>query len=244
MAMLGVCFAAIIQATGESIIAIRTVGWRVLRASARLSVESIRKIFSFAGPMFLVTLIAASGPWLLGRSILDQNNGEHAFALYVIGLQWYSLGLLLPGMLSRVILPRLIRSNSVSSSVVATRKIVIQGALMSLSGATVMAILGVIFGPWLISIYGEHYAPGRWLIAAFLGAAVLAAPANTIGNAIVAKNGQLTWLMLTVLSVLILLSIGKLASPLGAFAGAIAQAVAATVLTGVAVGVAFVRKII
>jgi O-antigen/teichoic acid export membrane protein len=194
--------------------------------------------------MFFVTLISASGTWLLGRMILRGSGGEHAFALYVIGLQWFSLGLLLPGMFSRVILPRLVRSTSSAVSAVASKRLVIQGSVMATATAIMMALFGVLFGPWLLMIYGASYQADRWFIAAFLGAAILSAPANTVGNAIVASNGQKTWLILTILWFLVLLVTGAVAAPLGALSGAVAQAAAAAMLTILAISSARSKKLI
>jgi hypothetical protein len=98
-----------------------------------------------------------------------------------------------------------------------------------------MALLGVLLGPTIFSFYGSKYSADRWFIAAFLGAAVLSAPANTVGNAIVANGGQNTWLILTVVWFFVLLFSAVATASLGALSGAVAQAAAAAVLTGMAV---------
>jgi O-antigen/teichoic acid export membrane protein len=243
IAMGGIALAALLQAAGESVIIVRAVGWRKISAGFRLRQHDVRRVFSLAGPMFFVTLVSASGSWLLGRMIL-RSGGEHVFALYVIGLQWFSLGLLLPGMLSRVILPRLVRSKSSALAEASAKKIVMQGSLMATAAALAMTFFGLLFGPWLILIYGTSYQVDRWFIATFLGAAIFSAPANTLGNAIVANDGQKTWLIMTVIWLLALLAGGAIAAPLGALSGAIAQAIAAVVLIIMAIKVARVRNLI
>src|SRR5690606_31752242 len=65
-------------------------------------------ITKFVGPLVFITILAASSSWILGRLIL-KDYGEHTFAAYSIGLQWFALALFIPGMISRVVLPRLIR---------------------------------------------------------------------------------------------------------------------------------------
>ena len=244
IAMGAIALSAFLQAAGESVIVIRAVGWRKISVGFRLRRHEVRRVVALAGPMFFVTLVSASGSWLLGRMILCREGGEHVFALYVIGLQWFSLGLLLPGIFSRVILPRLVRSRHSALSAASGKRLVMQGAMMAAATAFTMALLGLMFGPWLLVIYGASYQADRWFIAAFLGAAVLSAPANTVGNAIVANDGQKTWLILTIIWLVVLLISGAVAMPLGALSGAVAQAAAATVLTLMAVTVARARKLI
>lgn len=237
IAMGAIVLSTLMQALGESTVVIRTVGWKKISNGFRLRRHEIRRVFEFAGPMFLVTLISASGSWLLGRMILRSDGGELTFARYVIGLQWFSLGLLLPGTISRVILPRLVRNKSIATSEASNQRLVLQGATMATVSALLLAVLGSIFSPWILSIYGAKYESERWLIAAFLGAAVLSAPTNTLGNAIVASNGQNIWLKLTVFWLMVLLISGHIAMPFGAFAGAAAQASAALALTLTAISV-------
>lgn len=244
IAMGTISMAALLQAAGESVIVIRAIGWKKISDGLRLRQHEVRRVFALAGPMFLVSLLSGSGSWLLGRMILHGQGGEHAFALYVIGLQWFSLGLFLPSMISRVILPRLVRIRSSTMSAVEGKQLVKQGALMATAAAGVIALFGVFFGPWILSIYGTNYVTDRWFIAAFLGAAVLSAPANTVGNAIVVNAGQITWLALTFLWLVVLLVSGAAASPLGALSGAVAQAAAAAVLTLMAVTAARAKQLI
>ena len=70
VAMLTAVLAALFQAIGEGFIVIRELGWSWVMEGARLRKDDISEILKFAGPMFLVSLLAASGAWLLGRMIL------------------------------------------------------------------------------------------------------------------------------------------------------------------------------
>ena len=244
IAMGAIILSALLQAAGESVVVIKAVGWRKISAGFKLQRDDVRRVFALAGPMFFVTLLAASGSWLLGRMILHSEGGQHTFAMYVIGLQWFSLGLFVPGMLSRVLLPRLVRTRLLASSAASSKKLVMQGVMLATAAALAIALLGLLFGPWILRIYGSSFGADRWFIAAFLGAAVLSAPANTLGNAIVANNGQRAWLILMAIWLAALLISGALAMPLGAISGAVAQAVAAAALTLAAVAVARAKRII
>jgi hypothetical protein len=230
LAMIAIVVSALLQAIGQYVIAGRVVGWRRMFAGFGLRRADLLRVYGFAGPMMLVTLMAASGSWLVGRIILHGKGAEHAFALYSIGLQWFSLALLLPGMISRVVLPRLVRT--IGGAQAYSQQLVRQGALLATGAALGMTVLVVVFGPWLMSIYGTNYDAGRWFIAAYMGAAIFSAPANTLGNSIVARDGQWIWMGTTFvwLLVMLLTATTSVNAGLDSWTGALAQAVGALVL--------------
>lgn len=233
--MASLIIAFVIKSGGDTLLMLRHVSIsRLLAGTCRRRKEIVR-IFGFAGPMLAVSFIAGSGAWLLGRMILAGPGGEHAFALYSIGLQWFALALLLPGMISRVVLPRLVRTDTRSEQGEEVgRMLVRRGALITLTAAAGVAIVGIALGPWLLEMYGDKYDAGRWFIAAFMLAAILSSPANLVGNAIVARDGQVKWLFLTLAWLAALLTAAKFALPLGAWAGAVSQGAAASVLSALA----------
>ena len=116
VAMVAFVLGAFVQAAGQFAVVLRIVGWKRICDRIFFTRKDAAQIMHFAGPMFLVTLMAASGSWLVGRIILHSAEGTRNFALYSIGLHWYSLALLLPGMVSRVILPRLVRASGQSTA--------------------------------------------------------------------------------------------------------------------------------
>ena len=118
--------------------------------------------------------------------------GEYAFALFSIGVQWFALALMLPGVFSKVLLPRLVRVVSVDA--VSSRVLVKDVLLMTLVSASVVALVGAFLGPWLIGFYGTTYQENSLLIVVYLIAAVLTAPAIALGNAFVAHSLQWFWL--------------------------------------------------
>ena len=239
VAMTAFVLGAFVQATGQFAVVLRTVGWQRISEQLFFTRKDAKQIIGFAGPMFLATLMAASGSWLVGRIILHGVDGTYKFATYSIGLQWYSLALLLPGMVSRVVLPRLVRSHDKSTD--KSKEIVRYGILLALSAAVLVSGVAVLLGPYICSIYGENYDDlGRLFIAAFMFAALPAAPANTLGNALVADNGQYVWLCLTLLWFFCIVIVAKSALALGALGGAVAHSSAALLLSVLAFW--FVRK--
>lgn len=227
--------AFLIKSIGEALLVLRKIGAPRLVVGMSLHRKEVERVLGFAGPMFAVSLLSGSGAWLVGRMILRGPGGEHAFALYSIGLQWFALALLLPGMISRVVLPRLVRTGlTCNQGIGDSRTLVRSGVLMTVLAATAVAIIAIALGPWLLQIYGDKYDAGRWFIAAFMLAAVLGAPANLVGNAIVARDGQVRWFFFTLGWLAALVAVTHFSLSMGAWAGAISQGTAAAVLSTLA----------
>lgn len=192
IAMVALVVSAFIQGAGQLVVVGRAIGLRRLTDGWRLRASDLKRVYGFAGPMVLISILSISGTWLVGRIILDGPGAEHAFALYAIGLQWFSLALVLPNMIARVMLPRLVRTRHLAAE--SQTRLVRRGASLATLAACGLTLAVALFGPWLIRIYGEQYDAGPWFLAAFTACAVLLAPVNTLGNYILARDGQWVWL--------------------------------------------------
>lgn len=183
-------FASIIQLLGNLFIINKSVSTLEIKRVFRLDIKTIHRIYQFSGPLIFVSMITASSGWIIGRGLIDQYD-EHIFAVYSIGLQWFSLALFLPGMISRVILPRLIREK------LPNKKTLRVACAMSFTFSFIIFSGGSIFSKYIISFYGENYSEYNFIIIGFLLVALLYAPANTLGNAIVSKVSSLHWFFIT-----------------------------------------------
>ena len=243
--MVALVFAFLVKSGGDLLLVLRSVGSTRLFGGRRMHRKDIGRVLGFVGPLSVVTLVSGAGAWLLGRMILGGPGGEHAFALYSIGMQWFALALLLPGMISRVTLPRLVRIDLSSEAGAAdSRTLVRRGAVVTILSGVAVAAGGIAAGPWLLWMYGASYDAGRWFIAAFLLAAVFSAPANLLGNAIIARDGQWRWLLLTLVWLAALLAAGRFSISVGAWAGAVSQGFAAAVVSALALYTARKRQLI
>lgn len=195
LAMVAVVLGMVLQSVGQFVIIVKIVGWDRVTKGFIFGMDDLKRILSFAGPMFVVTLISGSGLWVVGRIIIEGDGGVESFSLYAIGMQWYSLALLLPGIVSRVVLPRLVRESE--NSVDESKLIVRSGVLLAIISGVGFLLLVVVFGSWIGEVYGDQYDIDRFFIAAYMGAALLSAPTNTFGNAIVARDGQVAWMINT-----------------------------------------------
>lgn len=247
LAMWVFLLAALAKAVGNARVAVRGAGGaRRLCTSTRFGRSELTQIIGFAGPMTAVSLLAASGTWIVGRILLSDSAGEHEFRLYAIGLQWFGLALVLPGMVSRVILPRLVRSEMESGADddSRTKTITRNGVGASVAAALIVCLAAASLSPWLWSLYGINDEKGVWLIVVFSCAAIPAAPANTIGNAIVVKEGQWRWLAISGAWFVCLIWTAEELSPFGAFGGATALACASMLMSFLAFLVAHRRGLI
>ena len=227
LAMGGLIAGSLVQVAGCYVVIQRAVGWRAMTEGAVPSFGNLRGALRIAGPMLGTSLMAVSGNWLVGRIMLEQPDGERVFALYAVGRQWYGLGLVIPAMVSRVLLPRLVRLKSTGSPA-DTRGLVRLSVGFTTVSAVVVALVVVPMEPWILSFYGDRYSGATWLITAFMAAAVITAPARALTNPIVADDGQLSLLAFTGGWLLLLVAVSWLGlrSGLEVWAGALSQAVA------------------
>lgn len=227
-AMFGFVVAASVQLCCHSLIVYRSVGFKVLVETASLRLDSMLRVVRAVGLMAFVSIVAASGSWFVGRIILYHSSNPKDFSIYAIGLQWYALALFLPAMISRVLLPRFVRVETGGSDAKQLLRIGMVGAL---AAGAVVAVIGSIFSSYIMMPYGVEYADFELVLVAFLFAALPAAPANTLGNAIIASNGERVWLAVVSLSFVVLVASAYFLVRYGPIGGAVAHAIASITLS-------------
>lgn len=243
-AMLALVVGSLAQAGGQMLIAGRAVGWNRIIVGMIPHRSQVRRVLTFAGPMMIVSVMTGSGAWIVGRLILDGPSGESAFSLYSIGMQWFSLTLLLPGMVSRVLLPRLVRERATATK--QSSGLVRQSTWMVTAVASAVVIVGVMASPLITQVYGGGHDIGPWFIAAYMLAGLVNAPLTTMGNAVVADDGQVVWMWVTLVWFILLLMVGWFAVeyPLEGLSGALAQGVSSAVQLAVVVVYARYRGLV
>ncbi len=246
LAMLSFIFSSFIQAAINSWIVAKTIGLRRLTNSVVFGKRELIHIFRFASSMVGVSLLASSGTWFIGRILLGGVDGKHQFSIYVIGLQWLALALYLPGMIARAIFPELVKSRIQDDSHKRnqTSALMRQSIILTAITVSVITCIAVLLSPWLIRLYGSQYASERWVIVWFMIAALPMAPAASIGNGIVANNGQHLWFIVTAIWFFSVLALAFLLRDYGAAGAAISYGLGAIVLTTMAYGVAIKKGLI
>lgn len=225
--MYGLAFASFLQFILNTLMILKNLKEMDILLSLKFRYEHINEIFKTIGPMLPISLIAASGTWIIGRFILldSTENGLKQFALFSIGLQWYSIALFLPTMISKVILPRLIKISDESST-----RLLRLNCYIVFFGCLLFAIIGLISEPLISSFYGSEYNLPRGLIFSYLCAATISSPANIMGNSLIADDKELTWLMIVVCSFISIIMISNFALGFGAWLGALALSVSSLIL--------------
>ncbi len=233
--MCGLIGGSLAQVAGSYVVIHRAIGWRAMTEGAVPRLRNLRGAFRIAGPMFATSLMVVSGNWLVGRIMLEEPDGDRIFALYAVGRQWYGLGLVIPAMVSRVLLPRLVRIRG-GGKREDMRGLVRLSTVVAMISAILVASVVVPLGPWFVSFYGDRYAAATWLITGFMAVAVITSPARALTNPIVADDGQQSLLAFTGGWLVLLLAVSWLGlrSGLGVWAGALAQAIAMAYLGTVA----------
>ncbi len=231
LAMLAVILGSISRFLGGSALVIRTVGYSHIMKGTINSAAHLRSIFNFSLPMFLVSLLASTGPWAVGRIIFRGSGGEHAFALYAIGLQWFSLGMFLPAAVSRISLPTLVRNFEQSRGKSIFVRQLKNGLMASVISASVVAVIGIFFSKYILLLYGKNYISQSWFVGIFLFVAIVASAAQMIGVAIVVTNNQWKWLRLNFIFVISMVVSSLYFVDMGAISGPISFMIGYSVLT-------------
>jgi O-antigen/teichoic acid export membrane protein len=206
------------QAIADSVCVIRRVGFRLLIATARLNRRALSQLLGFAGPMFLVSVLNAVSLWGIARIVRSSDGSQVAFALFSIGMQWFSLVLVIPAVLTKISVPLLVRAHQDSSQIRVAR----MGIALAVctSGLGVVAVL--IGLPILEDLYGRNYEISWLVILPFLAAALFNAPAGVAGNIIVVSGRQWMWLLITLLATCAGLVVSWVSKGLGALGGGVA----------------------
>lgn len=227
ISMVGLAIASTLQVVFNSFLVVYNLKVYKVYSSLKVRWYHLIKIFHTIGPMLFVSIIAASGTWIIGRLIISENSEKaiSEFSLFSIGLQWYSIALFLPTMISKVILPQLIKRPNSSSKELLRFNILIVSIICLL-----FAIFGFFAEPMIASFYGLEFRIPKGLIFAYLFAAVIASPANIIGNALIARNKEKEWLLIVMCSFGTILLVGTLGVQYGAWMGVSALIASSLVL--------------
>lgn len=193
-ALVSLIFAIAIQSLGESLIVFWRVGRSAILDTLAFGRDRLRQIYAFGGPMVLVSMISASGAWLMGRLVIE-HSGQREFAIYSIGLQWFALAMFLPGLMSRAFLPMIIGLNKAGGG---SRNATHDVARLALLCALAISGVGALLSTQILRLYGHEYSGQSEVFIVFLAAAVFASSVNIFGNYMISKDRNMAWLIITV----------------------------------------------
>ena len=182
---------------------------------------TVPRVFAIVGPMAAVSLVSATLPWIFGKIILLKL-GDQSFAAYAIGLQWYSLSLFFPGIITRVLFAKQVRlaATNITYEPGTRLHLLHVGIAGTIVSSIILTSIGFVFGEALIRLYGEEYWAFSKAIPVYMMSAIAFSASNHVGNSLIASNKPVLWLFSTVISFIVGLAASTISLPLGFYAGA------------------------
>lgn len=130
-----------------------------LRVSWRFAFDELPILWKFSLPAVLSSIIITPAYWLCYLMLARSESGISEVALLDAARQYQLMILFVPGTISRVVLPMLVRVNNEENS--RRFSLIIKYNLLLNGGITaVMCLPIVVFSPWLMSIYGNGFTEG------------------------------------------------------------------------------------
>jgi len=233
----GLLFSVFMQLILNIIFLIISLPKDIIVKNIGINKNNFLKIGKTMGPMMVVSLLAASGTWIIGRFIINNSSsGLVEFALFSIGLQWYSLALFIPTMISKVLLPSLIKGG-------AKDKTLYYNCIYVICFCIFLAFFSYLIHPLISEFYGEEYNIPYFYIPIFFIVAGLNSCCNILGNKIISSNNELIWSFIIISSFLVIIFSCLNFSDLGANLGWVAL-VLGNVTTLILILIFFISRMI
>ncbi|MFC1512087.1 oligosaccharide flippase family protein [Candidatus Latescibacterota bacterium] len=200
-------------------------------------------LWKFSFPAVLSGTMVGPVNWICSALLVNQPEGYSEMGMFSVANQWYTMALLLPGLLGSVILPVLserLGQNEKNQSM----KTMVLGIKVNSLLVLPLVLLVSIASPFVMGLYGEGFRRGWSTLVIVLITAGLLAVQTPVGQ-IIAASGKMWigfamnsgWALTFILSTLLLIDLGSLGL---ASARAIAYIVHATWTFGFAIWI--IRK--
>lgn len=152
-----------------------------------LNTINIHAVGSYLGPMLLSTMLTNTGLWIAGRTLIGGTAGASGYAEFALGMQWFGLAQLASNVISRAIMPSLMR-NSMAGHKEEQRRTLRDAAIISVLCATVVLLLVLLFSPIILSFYGTELSDSKDTLILFVLAAVVAAPITIFASNLIVEG--------------------------------------------------------
>jgi O-antigen/teichoic acid export membrane protein len=246
LAQAGLVVSACLSTALASAAVLRRFGLNELRTSPKLSLKGVAALGGVVGPLAMVTVMAASSNWLLGRILLAEPLSQASeFAAFAIGLQWYALVQLVPSMVTKAAFPAMVAAYGQETEALRQSRRAVLGRSLrwSLGSSACVAAAVSAASPWLVNIY-QGQAGDASVVIWFAFAGATTAAANTVGNALVAVGLSKAWLQWTAIWFVALLTLAWTLQGLGAVGVALSLLVSGVLLTGGGLLTAWRKKLV
>lgn len=150
-------------------------------------------VFGFSLPLFGTGFIFISVPWLYGRLLQGSPELLASFARFSIGLQWFSLVLLVPSMVTRVVAPHVFSEVDDGRG---ARDLLFKRSAFNAGIAAIVAAILILLSETVLKLYGGQADSARADLIVMTIAAVFASTIGVIGTYVMAVRGASRWLAL------------------------------------------------
>ena len=196
LAVTGLLLAQSCISFGEGYLAFRAVGTEVFRIDRRATAAGLRRVLGPVTSTALVSVLSGTAAWMVA-TMLSWRSGDHAVALFSIGLQWFALVLFLPGILTRVAFAEQAKLALEETEAGAGQRFLMQAVKRNLMVAGLLAAMAVAAAPWLMQLYGPNFAADYPVTWGFALAGAATSATNLVGNGLIVLGRTRTWLILT-----------------------------------------------
>ena len=144
-------------------------------------------LWKFSLPAALSGIMVAPVFWICYLMLARTRNGFDEVALLDAARQFQLMILFIPGTISQIILPLLVRTNSATDQ---RRyiKVVKYNLVLNISVALLIAIPMVLFSPWIMEIYGKGFSGGTSTLRILALAAIVMTANSVIGQILASKE--------------------------------------------------------
>lgn len=229
-AVLGLLLSQCFKTLFEAIYVIKASAIKKQQLNLQKLLNGIKRILEPVSSTALVSILAGSATWIMA-TLLKYSAGDYEFALFSIGIQWFALVLFLPGIFTRVVFAQQVKLASTKSERHDKHHHLYFNLIRNFFTASIFCLVFIVLAPWIISLYGSKFIGMHHSLIGYLLAGVAAAALNLIGNALIAQNLTKSWLILTIVWLLLLIFSGwLLITPFGSLGAGIAYALSYSVL--------------
>jgi len=153
----------------------------------RFPTDELGVLWHVSLPAMATAVLWLPVTWIGTLMLVREPGGFAEMGLFGAAMQWFSLVMFVPGVITQTILPILSEQVGGGSHREA-RHLALRSAGIMLALVALIALLLIIGSPWVAAAYGEEFKNGALVFILMFVAAVAASPQGILGNYLAAEN--------------------------------------------------------
>lgn len=162
-------------------------------------------LWQFSLPATLGGIMVSPIMWYCNTLLVKQPDGFNKMGLFDAAFQWYTLILFIPALIGKIILPILSDLNGKENDTEYFVALKIN-LMVNLGIASFIALIVMLFSPWIMSVYGNGFENGSFILIILACSAILVSVNNVVGQAIASKGKMWSGMLLNLLWALAMVS--------------------------------------